>query len=171
MTNKKISQLPAASAVGSADVLPIVDTVAGETKKATMSQLAESAAELSGGTRTSIPLAIAASTDLSIYVVLGAYALDPADFNSIEFVTLASVTGSGLTGEIQLWNVTDATEVAVNVCAGVLSPEYTSTSVALPSGTKVYEARHKVADGSTSADRINTAWAGLVVASKPNILI
>jgi hypothetical protein len=171
MTDKKISELTAATTVSSADVLPFVDIIASETKKATMLQIAESTSELSGGTQVPTPLAISTSTDLNVYAVLGAYSIDPAEYNSISFVTVASVTGAGLTGDVQLWNVTDIAEVVVNSYAGVLSPSKVSASVSLPAGAKVYEVRHRVTGGSSSADRINTAWAGFVGTMKPDILI
>jgi hypothetical protein len=171
MTNKKISELTAATTVSSADLLPVVDIIAGETKQATMLQVATSASELSEGTQVPIPMAISSGTDLNTYVVLGAYSLDPAGYNSIEFVTVASVTGPGLTGNIQLWNVTDVSEVVVNDYLGILSPAKVSVAVSLPAGEKTYEVRHRVTGGSTSADRITTAWAGLVGSAKPNVLI
>lgn len=172
MTDKKISELTAATTVSSADVLPFVDIIASETKKATMLQIAESTSELSGGTQVPTPLAISTSTDLNVYAVLGAYSIDPAEYNSISFVTVASVTGAGLTGDVQLWNVTDIDEVVVNSYAGVLPPtKVSSVLISLPAGAKVYEVRHRVTGGSSSADRINTAWAGFVGTMKPDILI
>lgn len=171
MANKKISALPPATAVTSADVMPIVDVGVSETKKVTVNQLVTSFADLSGGTKTAIPLAVSSSTDLGVYVVLGAYGLDPDNFSSVELVTIASVTGSALTGEIQLWNLTDNVEVVVNSYAGNTTPERLAVPVTLASGLKLYEIRHRVTGGSTSSDRINTSWAGLEVSAKLNILV
>lgn len=171
MANKKISELVEALTIGGEDLFPVVDTIVGETKKVTTSNVAASVAELLGGTSTSIPMAVAASTELDTYVVLGAYVLNPDNFNSVNFVTVASVTGIGLTGLIQLWNVTDVSEVIVNTYSGLTSPSTISTPVTLPSGDKIYEVRHKVLDGASTSDRINTSWAGFVGTSKPQILV
>lgn len=101
------------------------------------------------------------STDSSTYEILGGLAFNASDYSDVKFSTLAYVTGGGLTGEIQLYNLTDAVVVTTNTYNGVTSPtELITGSLSLPAGTKVYEVRGRVTGGTPPGDRLVITHAG-----------
>jgi hypothetical protein len=110
-------------------------------------------------------LAIASDENTSSdqYVVIGAFAFDASEYRVVRFATVAAVSDEGIKGQIQLYNLTDMSEVIVHEYEDVTTPVLIENDVTLPAGLKVYEARHRVLDGDPSADRIITSWAGFVI--------
>jgi hypothetical protein len=108
------------------------------------------------------------NTDQSSYQTVGAFSFNPTEFDltrvttTIKFRILGSVTGGGLTGSIQLFNLTDSTVVQTISVTELVTTKHDVTLSGL-TGDKVYEVRIKVTGGSTSADRVLSLWAGLVI--------
>lgn len=117
-----------------------------------------------GGSGGFIAMATDAVTDQSSYVLVGGFTLDASTVSSVRFKTVASVSGGGLTGNVQLFNLTDATQVIVHSHTGTTPNEVVSIPLVLPSGTKVYEVRIRVLGGTPPTDIVTALWAGLVLA-------
>jgi len=101
------------------------------------------------------------SSDSSVYEVIGGLSFNATPYSTVRFETLASVTGGGLTGEIQLYNLTDAAVVTTNPYVGVTSPTKLITgALALPAGEKIYEVRARVTGGTPPGDRVIVTHAG-----------
>jgi hypothetical protein len=101
------------------------------------------------------------SSDSSTYEVIGGLSFDASKYSTVRFETLASVTGGGLTGEIQLYNLTDAVVVTTNPYVGVTSPTKLVTgALSLPASEKIYEVRARVTGGTPPGDRVIVTHAG-----------
>lgn len=74
------------------------------------------------------------STDSSTYEVLGGLAFDASDFTEVRFSVLAYVTSGALTGQVQLYNLTDATVVSTTPFAGGYDAYRTDHGPALAAG-------------------------------------
>jgi hypothetical protein len=85
------------------------------------------------------------------YYVVGAVPFDKANFSgkTIKFVAVAAQLGS-VTGYVQLYNLTDGESTAVLEITGGAPTRYESSSLTLPTGTKVYEVRIKSGSSSQS---------------------
>lgn len=83
------------------------------------------------------------NTDISYYVA-GAISFDPDDFPTavFRFSAVAAYTGAG-TGQVQLYNLDDAVQVALFNVAGGTPTRYESAALTLLSGKKTYEVRIK----------------------------
>jgi hypothetical protein len=110
-------------------------------------------------------VAVNASSDSSTFELVGGFSLDASDYSEVRFKTLASVTDSGLTGEIQLYNLTDNAPVVTHTYTSTTPSEVLSSPLTLPASAKVYEVRHRVTGGTPPGDRVVTSWAGFKFAS------
>jgi hypothetical protein len=111
-----------------------------------------------------LPLATNESTDQATFQVIGSFELDATEHDSVQFSTVANVTDGALTGEIQLFNLTDAGAVITHTYPGTLTPASTVSAVlSLPAGPRLYEVRHRVTGGTPPNDRIVTSWAGFKI--------
>lgn len=100
-------------------------------------------------------------SNLSTYKVAGGISFNASGYTTVKFITLASVSNIGLTGEIVLYNITDATTVITHTYTVTDLTNITSLGLSLPSSLKTYEVRHRVLSGTVVSDLITTLWAGL----------
>lgn len=100
------------------------------------------------------------STDQSVFTLVGGITLDAG--GAAVFKTLAYVTDNTLTGEIQLYNLTDATQIVLQTITATTPTEQTS-AVTLPSGAKQYEVRMRVIGAVGISDRIHVESAALEI--------
>lgn len=113
---------------------------------------------------TNLAMATNEATDSATFIAAGAFPLDGSDYSTIRMLSVASVTSGGLTGEVQLYNLTDAIVVpgGTNTYAGITAPtDLITGALALDPTPKLYELRFRVTGGTPPADRINLAYAGL----------
>lgn len=108
-----------------------------------------------------LPMAIGADTDLNTFLIVGGFSFNAAEYSRVKYISLAAVTGPALTGEVQLFNITDNTEVALHNHTGFTTPGKVETDITLPQVEKVYEIRIRVTGGTPPTDRIFVNWAGL----------
>ena len=100
--------------------------------------------------------------DESTYSVIGAIQLNPANYVldgttvSYTLKITAAVTDSGLTGDVRLHNLTDASTVSTLswTGAGDTTPTEKTAVISLASGNKVYEIQARVTGGTPPADQV-----------------
>lgn len=109
-------------------------------------------------------------TDLAGFVAAGGRRFNPDNHTLggttkvITFQADAYVTSGGLTGEVQLYNLTTASVVATLSFGGVTSPTHQeSASLILASADQFYEARYRVTGGVGPGDRVFVMSASLKV--------
>ncbi|HND00015.1 MAG TPA: hypothetical protein PKW90_28065, partial [Myxococcota bacterium] len=115
-----------------------------------------------------LALAVATSTDLGTWTALGQFTIDPAEWApgaTFNLLGQGSVTSAGLSGDIQLYNVTDGAQAALVNYTGMgdTSPSRKTSAFVPPSGAKVYELRIRVqgGGGAGSGDQIMVGWGGI----------
>jgi hypothetical protein len=113
-------------------------------------------------------------TDLSGFVAAGGRRFNPANHaltnttRTVYFFADAYVTGGGLTGEIQLYDLTSASVVALLSFVGTVSPTHQETAVVLTLADRFYEVRYRVTGGVGPGDRVFAMVAGLKVVNTVN---
>lgn len=111
-----------------------------------------------------VPVSIVTNVDTSssTFEITGAYALNADDYTEVKFESLGSVSHGALTGEVVLYNLTDASTVLTHSYTTTSPVNNTSAPLALPSGTKVYEIRIRVLGGlpAPPPDIFFCSWAG-----------
>lgn len=118
--------------------------------------------------RQLLTLATNESTDQSSYESIGAFVITPSDYQylghtvTLLFRVVANITTSGLNGTVVLYNITTSTIDATIPITSTTAANHTQGFTA-PVASTLYEVRYKVTGGSTSADRIALAWAGVQI--------
>lgn len=119
----------------------------------------------------SIAMATAQVTELSSFVAVGNFALNPNDYAlagttvTVKFLTVGSISDSTTTGQIQLFNLTDSVIVTTTSYTGsgdTTPTKKISSALSLPSSEKMYEIRIRVTGGSPP-DKVFAQWAGFQV--------
>jgi hypothetical protein len=122
--------------------------------------------------RRHLSLATNESTYDTSYQVVGSFSFDPDDYTitgmtkEIKFLAAGFVTLAALSGDIQLYNLTDAAQEAILNFTGagdVTTVKKISASLTLPTAEKIYEVRIKVTGGVPPTDKIFAMWAGLQI--------
>lgn len=119
-----------------------------------------SGAEPDGYGTDTVQLASNETTDLNGPVLVGSFYMDASEYSDIKFLSISSISNSGLTGTINLYNLSDASTVINQSITSTTPTSQESTSLTLPSGNKIYEVRISVSGGTSEADRIILNWAG-----------
>jgi hypothetical protein len=114
-----------------------------------------------GGVVTSLGVTAAQfSTNLAPQVI-GNFELDASAFASVRFLTVGYVSGGGVTGTIELFNLTDVTSEYIETFTGVTTPtRRLSGALTLPGSAKMYEVRARLTVGVPFADIVFAQWAG-----------
>lgn len=109
-------------------------------------------------------------TDQSTYQVVGHYSLNPLDYvidgtsTQIRFVLSGYNTLVSLTGNLQLFNLTDSSLVTTLALSSATFPTKVSTgALSLPGSEKMYEIRIRVTGGTPPADKFVCSWAGFQI--------
>jgi hypothetical protein len=116
--------------------------------------------------RSSIPIVLGQSNNLGVDLIAGNYAFALGDYAlagttaTVFFKVCGFVSVSGVTGTIELWNVTDNALVDPRTFSTVGISESVSASLGLSSSQKFYEIRIRVSAGTGS---VYCQWAGLEV--------
>jgi len=107
-----------------------------------------------------VALTTNASSDSSTYEVVGSFSLVGANHSAVDFIVTAAVTGGGLTGDVQLYNLTDAAVVGTLSWTETTPTTKSTGPLSLPAGNRLYEVRIRVTGGTPPADRVLVPWAG-----------
>jgi hypothetical protein len=111
-------------------------------------------------------------TDQSTFSAIGAFALDPDDYEitgtavEFRFLVTGSITNSVTTGSIQLFDLTGAaivTTITFNGAPDLTPQKKISSLLALPSGERLYEVRIKVTGGTPPTDKLLASWTGFQI--------
>jgi hypothetical protein len=106
------------------------------------------------------------------FQVVGDFALNPSDYTvtgttrEIRFLAVGFITLAATTGEIQLYNLTDAAAVVTLSFTGApdMTPtKKTSALLVLPASEKMYEIRIRVTGGTPPTDKVFAMWAGFQI--------
>lgn len=109
-----------------------------------------------------------ATTDLSSATACGRCRVDPADLQrgslttALELEVIGDVSGGGLTGTVELYDLT-AAAVAATLTWTETSPTRKTSAVTLPGAAHLYELRVSVAGGSSPSDYLTIGGAQLRV--------
>lgn len=110
-----------------------------------------------------IALVTNAENNLGVPFLKGSFNLVGADFSAVKFLTLGSVSRAGLTGTIELFNLTDNVTIISHTVTTTTPVRQLSAALTLPAGAKTYEVRIRVDVPLTPADMILLAMAAFQV--------
>ncbi len=115
-----------------------------------------------------LPVCLYATTDLASLTACGRCRVDPADLarsgltTALTLDVIGDVSAGGLTGTVELYDLTAAATVATLTWTET-SPTRKTASVTLPGAAHLYELRFSVAGGSSAADYLTIGGAQLRV--------
>ena len=122
--------------------------------------------------RRHIPLTLTQNTFEATFQVMGDFSFDPDDYTitgttrQIRFIAVGFITLPATTGEIQLYNLTDAVAVATLSFTGggdTTPVKKVSSLLSLPVVEKIYEIRVRVTGGTPPTDKVFAMWAGFQI--------
>ena len=142
---------------------PVVSTApsSGEVLTWSGTQWEPAASAGGGGVVTSLGITSAQFASSLTPQVIGNFELDSSSYTTVRLLSVGYVSGGGVTGTIELFNLTDTVSEYTETFVGVTTPtRRISGALVLPGSAKMYEIRARLTVGTPSVDFLFAQWAG-----------